>query len=332
MSDDAASAVATTGAESDPDPNADLPAIRQRWRLDAAFGGRGTETAAAVAGVAAVVAIAGRAALRVLGNLPFEPVVVPPSVHAVAAVATPVVLGLGLFVAGVVSDRPTSLVGLLFAGVFGVAGALIPGMALPAAGAIAAGGSVALLGPLARPDRHGVGGSVARRRVLAVGFVAAVAVSLASSVGVVDGGVRGPGAVIALGAVAATGTLAGRDLVALGIGGIAVAAVLLVGIARPFVVGSALLVGFGVTGAPYALVALAVGGGLSAAVGGARSGERALAIGACLLVLAGVPATFPQTMAVLLGAWLVLLGGEEKAGVDGFAGSGIDVDAEGVTT
>jgi hypothetical protein len=79
------------------------------------------------------------------------------------------------------------------------------------------------------------------------------------------------------------------------------------GAVSPFVVGSALLVAFAVTGVPHLLAALAVAGAVAAAVAGLHRGAYGLSVGAVLVLLAGVPATFPRALTLLLGATLVLV-------------------------
>jgi len=81
------------------------------------------------------------------------------------------------------------------------------------------------------------------------------------------------------------------DPVALGAGALAFAGVVAASAAAPYVTGSALLAGFAVVGSPHLLVATAAFGGVAAAVSGFRGGDARLAIGAVLLLLAGVPAT-----------------------------------------
>jgi hypothetical protein len=145
-----------------------------------------------------------------------------------------------------------------------------------------------------------------RRRLVAVGSVAALALTLVGVTGLVEGG-RNPGAVVTLAVVTAVGTRSDGSWLAAGAGLLAVGAVGVASVANPFVVGSALLVAFAVTGVPSLLVAVAVAGAVAAAVDGLHRGEYALATGAAVLLLAGVPVTFPRALTFLLGATLVLL-------------------------
>jgi hypothetical protein len=252
----------------------------------------------------ALFTVTSRTLIVILGNLPFDPLVAFEPVRTGTAVLFPVAVAGALVTIALTDERTPVRVGLLFAGVFGLLGLLIPTTTLPAVVAISAGGALALLGTLGIPDAWTYG--TVRRRAIATGFVLAIAISLASAVGIADG-LRGVGALIALASLAAVGTRAEASPVAAG-AGIAAAVLLVVGShTSPFLAGSALLVGFGITGVPHLVVAVAVGGGVAAAVAGARRREYPLALGALFVLVAGVPVTLPQAMAVLLGAALVVL-------------------------
>ena len=259
------------------------------------------------AGALATLVVAARTLVGVLYNLPFDPVAVPTAVRTVLAVGTPAVLALALVATGLVAGRPGARVGLLFAGVFGLLAVVDPGATSPAVAAVAGGGALALVGGQGVPSSY----REWRRTLVAAGFVAGVAVSLASATAILDGGLRGLGATVALAALAALGVHAAGDSVALSAGVLVAVAVAAASVVSPFVVGSVLLTEFAVAGAPHLLVALAAGGAGAAAVAGYRRGEYALTVGALLLLLAGVPATLPRATAVVLGGALALtdLGG-----------------------
>jgi hypothetical protein len=260
--------------------------------------------ATAVLGVVAIMLVATERAVTVLANVPFDPVVVPPSVRAATGVLALVAVGSALLAAAVADGRATVRVGLLFAVVFGPLPLVAPGTTLVAAVAVAGGGALALAGTLGAPAAWTYRG--VRRRVVAVGFVAALALTLAGATGLVDG-LRNSGAFVTLAAVAAVGTRSAGSRPAAGAGLLAVGAVAVASATSPFAFGSSLLVAFAVTGVPSLLIALAVAGAVAAAVAGLHRGAHALAIGAVLLLLAGVPATFPRALTLLLGATLVLV-------------------------
>jgi hypothetical protein len=180
--------------------------------------------------------------------------------------------------------------------------------------AVVGGGALALVGALGAPPAWTYRG--VRRRVVAVGFVTALALTLVGVTGLLDGA-RNTGAFVTLAAIAAVGTGSERSRLAAGAGLLAVGAVAVAGAASPFVVGSTLLVAFAVTGVPLLLVAVAVAGAVAAAVAGLHRGTYTRSVGAVLLLLAGVPATFPRALTLLLGATLVVLAHDGTTGVSG---------------
>ncbi|MBX0293343.1 hypothetical protein [Haloarcula nitratireducens] len=288
----------TTRANADGDPLSSLS------RLGSALAGE-RYRAVRTAGTVALAAVALRTAVRVLHNVPFDPVTFGPTLRAGVALGTPLVLALALVTCALATTEAPARVGLLFAGVFGPMAALSDAATLPAVAAVTVGGGLALLGTLGVPASR----NDWPRWVVAAGLVAAVGVSLGSSVGVVDGGLRALGAALALGSLAALPLGTAVDRAGAVAGGVGFAAVALASGAKPYVVGSALVTGFAVVGVPHLLVALAVAGAAAAAVTGVRRDalSPSLAVGASLLLLAGVPATLPRAMAVLVGATLAVL-------------------------
>lgn len=283
-----------------PEPEVNRPASLSRLRAAVALPDSGVVLASALA----LAAVAASTAVRVLSNLPFDPAVASPAVRTATAVAATLAPAVALATVALTDERPTVRVGLLFAAVFGCLAVAAPTATLPAVVAVAVGGALALAGTLGAPTVWSYG--AVRRRAIAVGFALAVAVSLGSSTGVL-GGARSLGSLLALGSLAAVGTRSERSPLAVGAGLVAVGALVAASAAAPFVLGSVLLVGAAVTGVPHVLVAVAVGGGVAAVVAGLHRGAYGLAVGAGLLLAAGVPVTFPRSMAVLLGATLVVL-------------------------
>ncbi|WP_424018402.1 phosphate ABC transporter permease [Halorientalis pallida] len=258
------------------------------------------DRAALWAGGAALTVVAAGLAVRIAHNAPFDPLAVPAVVFDALAVGTPLVLGAALFAVALTTTDPTRRVGLLFAGAFGPLATISPAATLPAVAGVIGGGALALVGSLERPTTYREG----RRAAVVVGFVVAVAVSLSRAVGLLDAGMT-VGAGLALVATAALALLVRVDRVA-ALAGLAAAGTLVAAaVTMPYLAGSVLLVGLGVVGVPQLLVALALGGGVAAAVAGLREGVPLLAVGALLIVLAGVPAALPRVMAVLLGVALV---------------------------
>lgn len=277
------------------------------WRELFAEGTTETETGRnrvpAGAGLAALLVVAAAVAVDVLANLPFEPVAVPPAVRAFLGVGVPVVLALCLIAVAVSTRRTPLRVGLLFVGVFGLLPLAARAATVPALFGVILGGGVALVGTNGVPADY----RTLRRHLIATGVLAGVAVTLSGSIGLLDGSARGIGGLLTFGAVTGMVVRADGDRLALAAGLFAVAVVAAASVMHPYVLGSALLVAFAVAGVPHVIVAAAVGGAAAATVAGLRRDEYTLAIGAPLVLLAGVPATFPRAMAVVLGAMLVLV-------------------------
>ncbi|MEF8821738.1 MAG: hypothetical protein V5A52_05630 [Halovenus sp.] len=252
----------------------------------------------------ALLAVTFRAVVRLLANVPFDPLVVSPAFRTAAVTAVPVTAGAALAGIALTDDRPTVRVGLLFTAVFGPLGVVAPAATLPAVVGVTGGAGLALVGTLGVPASLSY--RCLRSRVIAAAFLGAIGISLADSTGIVRG-MHGVGSLLALTALAAIGTRAERTRLAAVAGILVAAAVVYASTASPFVVGSALLVVFAVTGVPHLLFALAAAGGAAAVTFGLSRRAYPLAIGAALLVLAGVPVTLPRAMVVVLGAALVVL-------------------------
>lgn len=274
-------------------------------------GGRARRRAVA-AGTLAALAVVAQTVLRILHNVPFDPLPASASVLGAVDVGAAVVVALALAALAVGSRRPVVRIGLLFAAVFGALAAVSPAASVPAAVAVTAGGALALAGAFGLPESY----REVRRRAVAAGFVVAVALSLAGTVGLGGAGVREFGVLVYLVALLSLSVRVRGNPVALVAGAVAFAAVVASSASAPFVTGSALLVGFGVVGGPHVLVAAAVGGAVAAAVAGVRRGAFAVAAGATILVFAGIPATPTAAMAVVLGAALALVDPGALAGVE----------------
>lgn len=255
------------------------------------------------AGLVALVVVSVGVALDVLVNLPFDPFVVPSPLRTIAAVGIPVILTLALVAVSIVAEQSTVRIGLLFVGIFGLLPVASRAATVPAVVAVILGGGVVLLGTNGWPTTY----RALRRTLVGAVFVAGTAVSLGSTTGLLDGSARGVGGVLVLGGVTAMAVRTEADRIPIVGGVFAFLLAVFVSAASPYVVGSALLVAFAVAGVPHLLVAFAVGGATTATLAGIRRRDYPLAIGAPIVLLAGVPATVPRALAVILGATLVLV-------------------------
>ncbi len=270
---------------------------------------------AALLGAVALVPTAGVLGLRVLRN---APVALPdvartatPAVQTLAAVV-PALAALGLAVG---SDRRAARVALAAVGVFGLLGAVDAAAWLPAAAAVLVGTTAALaldLGGLVDPlradtdPRDALSPAIRPASLAALG-VLALAWSLIASAGIGTTTFRPAGAALAFATLAALPLVRGLDgAVELGLWALAAFAVTVTAASAPFVAGAVVLVAFGAGSVPFVLLALGIGGAVATVVADARRGALGPAVGAALLLAAGVPATLPRAVAFGLGLLLVV--------------------------
>jgi hypothetical protein len=254
---------------------------------------------------AALGALAGAGGLffvRMLLNAPLSvPVRLAPLYRTVLPLA---LLGpaLGALAVGVTTDRPAVRVATLFAGVFGlltlVADAAAYSASVAAVGALA----VVAVDSLDRPTSLDRGLRWAVSGALVVGM----GCSLAAGVGVAPTVTRPLGSDLALLALAATPVFVPWDRRAAVVGLLAGVGVASVGLTAPFVTGAVALVGGAVLDASTPLLALATAGTATTAATGALGRRPAVVLGGTLLFVAGVPASVPRALAVVLGATLLL--------------------------
>ena len=231
-------------------------------------------------------------------------------------------------VVGLSVEDVIARVGLLSAGVFALLSVVDSTATLPAAGALVLGGVFVL-----RPWRGSRSASRATptASLVLLALAAGLAGSLLAATGVVPVDVR------TLGGVVVAAGLAGLPLLVRPVdrrawvaGAAVAAAVLVAGVAAPFVTGAAVLVVWGGVGVPIGLVALGAGGASAFVADATLAGQLLPATGGLLLLSAGVPASVQRAVAFVLGVSLVaayahdavgLAPGEAAAGGSG-VGSG----------
>jgi|GEM_PF-362017 len=258
------------------------------------------------AGVGAALAATLGTGLRVLWNLPFDPIAIQPTVRSGATTGVAVVVGLALVATALGSRRPGVRVGLLFAGVFGPMAALAHAASLPAAVAVTAGGGIAMTAGIRSPTE-----AAALRAVLAATLLGGLVVSLGATTGLVEGGLRPTGTALYLLGVGGLGLLAWSDRLAILAGVGAFLAFLWAASASPFAVGGTLLAVFAVATTSHLLVGVALAGAVAAGVRGVRAGRPSVLAGAVLVILAGAPTTAPSAATALLGMTLLLVEPQE---------------------
>lgn len=251
-------------------------------------------------GLAVAVPVVLSALLRVAVN---APVALPPGIVGVASVADTAVLlvgGVTTLVVGLRTPSTVERVGLVAVGVFAWLAAVVQAAAIPATGVLVVGAAVTVGRRIQSVE--GTNG----RTVVAVGFVLALATALGSATGLLTTGFRSVGTWVTLLSLAGLTIVVRPRWPGWLLGGLAVAGVLYAGIVSPFLTGAVVLIGAGVVGTPLLLVAAGVGGAVAALTGAALAGNAPLALGGLLLLAAGVPATMPAAVAVVVGLVLLL--------------------------
>ena len=281
--------------------------VAARWS-----GTSGAATTALV--LASLATVAASIGVRALHNAPVD---LPGVVVAVApgfTIAGGVLSGLAAVAFALRSARATARVGLLFAGVFGSLGTVVPAVVVPAVVALVAGGGLALASETGPED----GWPDALRRAVPVVLLGGVALSLGAATGVLPTGLRSVGSALALTGLAASPALVRPGHIGWVLGALAGGAVLWSGAALPFVAGAVTLVAFGLVGTPLVLFAVGVGGCVATVVGSVRhrgaigSTDRLRGVGTVLVLLAGAPVSVGGATAVVLGT--VLLAGLGSGG------------------
>lgn len=257
-----------------------------------------------LAGAMAAVPVCLLLVARIGLNAPLGPE--PPGLqlgYAVAETLAAVVPAMAAVAVGAVAESDWTIVGLVAAGSFALLASVSPVASVGAAGVVSAAALfLTIAAVIARGPR------VSRELVFAVPVAAAVVGSLGATTGLLAPGVRTTGTTLAfLALVAAPAVVGGghRSLLvgvvsALGVSGAAVVA--------PFGTGAALLAAVAAVDPPLVVAAAGIGGAGAVVTAGLGQGRTPVVAGGLLLLAAGVPATVPRGLAVVLGAYLLLAG------------------------
>ncbi|MFB6071058.1 MAG: hypothetical protein ABEJ76_08540 [Halanaeroarchaeum sp.] len=277
-----------------------VTAERDRWNP--------TPSARLVAGVLALLPALAILIVRVGINAPvggafpygrvYEPV-------QVAALLGPAV---GALVLSIGTDDGVIRVALAFAGAFGLLVGVGPPAAVPAAVAIL---GASILVAMAAVDRPLSPDDAAVTTVLGL-FVVGVVLSMGAYVGVAPGTTRSLGSLFALLAVAGSPVFVGWTRPAVLVGALVAAAFAGFGVAAPFAMGAASLIAGGAVGVSLLVLVLAVFGGVALVTAGVHRGEVSAAIGGATVLAAGVPATVPRGLALVVGLAILIDGWREQ--------------------
>lgn len=265
----------------------------------------GDRPLATTVGLVALAPVAALTLARLLRNSPAGlPAAVREAVPVLTTLAA-VVPAFAFLALGAAADRRPARTAHLALGVFPAMAVATDGAWLAAAAVVAVVSAAALA--LALRDRATGDGSATLSveglapAVVSVFGVAAIAASLAGAAGIA------PLTLLPLGAAAAFATLAALALGRLTDGVdllVWVGAAVAVGwwaIGAPFVAGAVTLVAFGAGQVPFVLLVLGVGGAVAVSVAALRRGAVGPAVGALLLLFAGVPGRLPRAVAFALG-------------------------------
>jgi len=268
-------------------------------------GGRIDREALATPAVLAAATLFGvRLAINARAPVPFDPVALLEWLVPLTALGC----AGSLLAIAVLDGESYETVGLVFVGVFGIVGTIARPAYVPAVVAIVAGTA------LATGDRLLAGTD----RRLGPAFVTSLlvcglAVSLIGSLGVEPATTRPIGSQVTLLGIAGTPVFLARGRADWLFGALGAGLLVALGVFAPFLLGATGLVAGGIVGASTPVMALAVGGLTTTASAALRTRRHAAALGAALLLFAGVPATLPRALAVVLAVVLFL--GPHSGGV-----------------
>lgn len=207
----------------------------------------------------------------------------------------------GALVLSLVTEDGYRRVALAFAGVFGLLSAVATPAMAPASVAVVGGTALIVV---SYADGTKSADAVARI-VVGLAFLAGIALSMAGGLGLEPATTRRLGSTVGLLAIAASPTIVPWTRPSLLVGLLAGAAVAGIGFAAPFVTGAASLIGGAIVGVSLPVMVLAVVGGVTVVATGVDRRSLPTAIGGLLVLTAGIPATVPRGLAVLVGLTLL---------------------------
>lgn len=264
--------------------------------------GTGPEQGLRIAGLLALLPTAAILLVRVGINAPFAPRLPYNTLYDPIATLALVGPAIGAILVGVTTDDDVYRVALAFAGVFGLLSAIARPASLPASVAIVAAVGLVILTHARRPFSPD---EVAETVVGGV-FLAGVTLSMAGGLGIEAATTRPLGSTAILLAIAGTPVFVNWSRWSAFVGFLAGAAFAGFGLAAPFVTGAASLVGGAIVGVSLPVMVVAVVGGVTVVATGIERRTVETTSSGLLLLTAGVPATVPRGLALLLGLAILL--------------------------
>lgn len=255
-----------------------------------------------LAGLLAVVPTVAILLVRIGANAPFVPRLPYGSLY--DPVVTLAVIGpaIAAILLGLTTTDDIRQVALTFVGVFGLL-SVVSGQAVwPASIAVVVGTGLVVLTNAKRP----VSPDETAETLVGVVFVGGVALSMAGGLGLEPATTRPLGSTVGLLAIAGAPVFVEWRWRTVFVGVLAGVAVFAFGLAAPFVTGAASLVGGAIVGSSLPVLALAVVGGVTVVATGVDRRSLATVTGGLLVLTAGIPATVPRSLALLVGLALLL--------------------------
>lgn len=255
-----------------------------------------------VAGLLAVIPTVGILLVRIGANAPFGPRLPYGAIY--DPMLTLAILGpaAGAILLSVTTPDDVRQVALAFVGVFGLLRIVSTQAVWPASVAIAVGTGLLVLAHARRP----LSADEFAETLVGVVFVGAVALSMAGGLGIEPATTRPLGSTVGLLAIAGTPVFVEWRWRTIFVGVLAGVAVFAFGLAAPFVTGAASLVGGAILGSSLPVLALAVIGGVTVVATGVDRRSLETAMAGLLVLTAGIPATVPRGLALLVGLALLL--------------------------
>lgn len=255
-----------------------------------------------LAGLLALIPAAAILFVRLGINAPFAPNLPYSAVYDLVALSALVGPALGAILVSMTTDDGLRRVVMAFAGIFGLLGAVARPALVPASITIVIAAGVLVY---AHQNRSVSSDQVAES-VVGLGFLTGIFLSMAGNLGIAPVTTRPLGSLVVLLAIAASPVFVDWNW-RTAIVGIAAGAVFgWFGLAEPFITGAASLVGGGIIGVSLPILVMAVIGGTTAIVTGVQRYSPRPVIGGLLLLIAGIPATVPRGLAILIGLALLL--------------------------
>lgn len=263
-----------------------------------------SKTGLHVAGLLALLPTVGILLIRIGINAPFAPQLPYSSVYDQMATAALLGPATGAILVSVTTDDDVRRVALAFAGVFGLLSAVATAAVVPASITIVLATAALVVASVRRP----FSADTVREGFVGILFLAGVVLSMAGSLGVEPATTRSLGSKVGLLAIATAPVFVEWSRKTAFVGVLAGAGFAGIGLSAPFVTGAASLVGGGIVGVSLPVMLVAVIGGVTVITTGIERLALHTTLAGLLILTAGVPATVPRGLALLVGL-AILLGG-----------------------